>query len=156
MKKYILIIIVSFFLISCGSRKAVVDNTKKDSSSVEVLKEKDSTTIDKVVQTNFDLEVCEYTIQPIDSTKEFVVNGKKYFNAKISIKKTKDNTLHVEKEKVSQIKEKQYKKEIKKSVKVKNKTTEKKESYFSFLLLLILLLILYLAYRWRKLFRIIL
>lgn len=110
-------ILVSITLFSCASRKVDVDIKKKDSTSVEikkdiVVKTTDSTSSNVIVDKS---ETDEIIITPIDSTKEIVVNGKKYFNVVLRHKKIKSNTYTNNKEKV-----------VKNERKVSNTTNKKR------------------------------
>jgi hypothetical protein len=95
----------------------------------------------------YDVENYEISVVPIDSTKEFVVEGKKYFNARIKIKKKKDNTIYSEDNKVSKTSLKQSKTLVKELKKDKTKAVDKKASYSWLYWLLFLLLALYLLWK---------
>ncbi len=133
---------------SCASRKVDVDIKKKDSTTVQIIKEittkkTDSTSNNLVIDKS---ESDELIITPIDSTKEIVVNGKKYFNAILKYKKVRNNTYNTNKVKVSKIEDKAVKTNNRTSVQTKNKTkkieTNNTIIYISLLLLFILLLII--------------
>lgn len=151
MLRYSLIILIILFT-SCGARKVAVEKTesnlKVDSTSAIVKNE--IVTTENNIRINTDTEECEIT--PIDSTKPVVIEGKKYFNAKIKIKKTKtaaiDTTKKVEKkEEVQQVKVIKDKKE-----KVVKKQVDRKESHSIYWWwLLILLLVALFFYTRRKL-----
>jgi hypothetical protein len=143
-----LFILVSLFFMSCASRKVDVDIKKKDSTTVQIIKEittkkTDSTSNNLVIDKS---ESDELIITPIDSTKEIVVNGKKYFNAILKYKKVRNNTYNTNKVKVSKIEDKAVKTNNRTSVQTKNKTkkieTNNTIIYISLLLLFILLLII--------------
>lgn len=143
-----LFILVSLFLIGCASRKVDVDIKKKDSTTVQITKEittkkTDSTSNNLVIDKS---ESDELIITPIDSTKEIVVNGKKYFNAILKYKKVRNNTYNNNKVKVSKIEDKAVKTNKRTTLKTKNKTkkieTNNTIIYTSLLLLFILLLII--------------
>jgi hypothetical protein len=76
-------------LSSCGTRKVVIDEVKKDSLS------QISTKIEtkEVVKIENDIVIDEFTITPLDTCKDVVVNGITYRNAVLSYKKTKDKTI---------------------------------------------------------------
>jgi hypothetical protein len=86
-------------LSSCGTRKVVIDEVKKDSLSQISTK----TIIDKLsrTETKNDIITDEFTITPLDTCKDIVVNGITYKNAVLRYKKTKDNTIQVKDIKVS-------------------------------------------------------
>jgi hypothetical protein len=153
MKKLILLLLV--VLTSCASRKVDVSKVeiKKDSvveakvevKTLEVKNTTDSTNI--VTEVNTD-EVC---IEPLDSTKEMVVNGKVYKNAVLKIKKNKVNTLYTNNKTESNIKHidstSAFKTSVKEKVVAKTKKIDKEVNYWSLLWLLLLLLIMYLLWR---------
>ena len=143
-----LFILVSLVFLSCASRKVDVDIKKKDSTTVEITKEittkkTDSTSNNVIIDKS---ETDELIITPIDSTKEIVVNGKKYFNAILKYKKVRNNTYNTNKVKVSKIEDKAVKTNNRTTLKTKNKTkkieTNNTIIYISLLLLFILLLII--------------
>lgn len=156
--KKILLLVFLFTLISCASRKVTTDKTdiKKDSiveTKVKVItieneKKSDSTNIILVIDNN------EFTITPIDTTKEIIVEGKHYKNVILTIKKNKTNVSYSNKNKESYTKSKDststnkiVKKEI---IKTKQKKIDKKQNYWGFILLLLLSLILYILWQNRQ------
>lgn len=143
--KYILILLSTLFF-ACGARKVNKEDKIEEKATVEVVTQKDS--VNEVVKTEikFDIGTQEIEIVPIDSTKEFVVEGKKYFNARIKIKKKKDNTIYSKDNKVSKTSLKQAKTVTKETKKDKVKTVDKKEAktfwfWLSFWIILLLLII---------------
>lgn len=144
--KYILILLSTLFF-ACGARKVNKQEKVEEKTTVEVVTQKDS--VIEVVKTEikYDVETHEIEIIPIDSTKEFVVEGKKYFNARIKIKKKKDNTTYSEDNKVSKTSLKQSKTVVKELKKDKVKTVDKKASYAWVFWWIFLLLILYILWR---------
>ncbi len=153
MKKLILLLLV--VLTSCASRKVDVSKTeiKKDSivetkvevKTLEVKNTTDSTNI--ITEINTD-EVC---IEPLDSTKEMVVDGKIYKNVVLKIKKNKVNTSYTNNKRESNIKHMDSisasKTSVKENIVAKTKNIDKKANYWSLLWLLLLLLIMYLLWR---------
>ena len=85
----ILAVIVITMLTSCGTRKVVIDEVKKDSLSQ--ISTKIETKEDIKIEN--DIVIDEITITPLDTFKDVVVNGITYRNAVLSYKKTKDNTV---------------------------------------------------------------
>lgn len=145
MKNYVLIL-ASMFLISCGARKVNKEEKIEDKTTIEAVKQVDSTKEETKTEVKYDVETCEVEVIPIDSTKEFVVEGKKYFNARIKIKKKKDNTLYVKENKMSKTSQKQANKIIKETKKEKAKAIDKKQAiswqfYLIFFILILLLII---------------
>jgi len=152
--KKLIYILVSIVFISCGSRKVSKTNLeeKKDSVSVVDVKTEIKTNENTEINNNSKIDKTEdeFIIEPIDNTKEIVVNGKSYKNVKIRHKKTKDNSLHTNQKKVSKNALKQQIKHSKQVVSTsklsKEKKIDKKESlviYFYYILLIILLYIIY-------------
>jgi hypothetical protein len=93
---YFLVIILIGAVISCSSRK--VETEKKDSKevtkvdSIAKIVEKQVIKID----TKTDIEESETIYIPIDSTSDFIIDGKTYKNVQISHRKKKDNTIIAE------------------------------------------------------------
>jgi len=121
MVKHIIVIFLSFFLLSCASRKVVTNKSsilaKVDSTFVAekqniITKENHISII-----TNSD----ELEIAPIDSTKPIIIDNKAYFNATLRYKKTKVVLVDTSKTKVEQ------KASIKVSVKKDIKSNEVKK-----------------------------
>jgi len=152
------LIIFSLLLVSCGSRKVQVNTTeiKKDSSvtTTQIDSSKSIKTTDDSTNINIDTEETEISITPLDSTKEIKVNGKTYFNVKLSIKRRKDNSLYRNNNKVSQIqlkhqiKHTEAKSSTKQNTKVKN--IDRKESILNYWWILLILIIIYSAYKWQS------
>lgn len=155
--KKLFYILVSIVFISCGSRKVTQTKTleKKDSISVISVKTEIKTNENTEINNNSKIDKTEdeIIIEPIDNTKEIVVNGKTYKNVKIRHKKTKDNSLHINKKKVSKNALKQqikHSKQVVSTLKVsKEKKIDKKESLVIYFYLFILLILLYLIYKYR-------
>jgi len=157
MKKILLLIFIST-LTSCASRKVITDRTeiKKDSvvetkvtvTVTEIEKKLDSTNIILVVDNN------EFTITPIDTTKEIIVEGKRYKNVILTIKKNKTNVSYFNKNKESYTKSKDStstNKIVKKeTVNTKQKKIDKKQNNWGFILLLLLLLTIYILWQNRQ------
>lgn len=152
MKKYLLVLSV-FLFVSCGARKVNKSELVEDKTTIETIKQTDSVKEESKTEIKYDVENCEIEVTPIDSTKEFVVEGKKYFNARIKIKKKKDNTLYVKEDKTLKTSLKHTNKAIKESKKENIKLVDKKEASnwqfkIAFWLLILLLLIrLYIKFR---------
>jgi len=88
-------ILTALLLISCSARNSSIEQTDKKEQTETKVKAVDSTLTTKKDTTHLILidssNTDEITITPIDSSKEMVVNGKKYKNAKISHRKHKQN-----------------------------------------------------------------
>lgn len=143
--KYILILLSTLFF-ACGARKVNKEDKIEEKATVEVVTQKDSVSEVAKTEIKFDIDTHEIEIIPIDSTKEFVVEGKKYFNARIKIKKKKDNTIYSKDSIVSKTSQKQSKTVTKETKKEKVKIVDKKEAktfwfWLSFWIILLLLII---------------
>jgi hypothetical protein len=139
--KYLFILFLLFA--SCSSRKVIVDTIKKDSISETVVKT--ATVEDIKIETKNDISIDEFTITPLDSLKDIVINGISYKNVVLTYKKTKDNTLYKEEKKVSKIEDKQQTTKV--QVKEKKKEIDKKANYFIILILLFIILLAYMVYK---------
>jgi hypothetical protein len=156
MKKQIFIL-VSLVFLSCGSRK--VNKTrleeKKDSISVVDVKTKTETKENTEINniSKIDKTEDEFIIEPIDTSKEIIVNGKTYKNVKIRHKKTKDNSLHINQKKVFKNALKQQIKHNKQFISNRKTIIEKKIdknfNYIIYIYYLILFIILYFIYKYR-------
>ena len=155
--KKLLFILVSILLLSCGSRK--VNKThleeKKDSVSVVDIKTEIKTNENTEINNNSKIDKTEdeIIIEPIDNSKEIVVNGKTYKNVKIRHKKTKDNSLHTNQKKVVKNALKQQIKHSKQVVSTSKvfveKKIEKKESLVIYFYCILLIILLYIIYKYR-------
>ena len=127
--KYIFLFLL---LASCSTRKAVIQEVKKDSLSqvyTKIVTKEDLRIENNVV-------VDEFIITPLDTCKDIVIDGKVYKNVVLTYKKTKDNTIHTEKKITS-------KKEDKKIVvKEKQKAKEFKRTSFNFIWIVLIVVII--------------
>lgn len=142
------ILIISLFLFSCGSRKAIVN---KAEVKEETSKETTTTLTDSSnVTIKYDITTDLLTVFAKDTLKPFTYNGNTYFNAVLRHEKKKDNTLYT---KQNNVKYKQVIKYVNKTVTVtKTKEVIKKESYFKYIIFLLLLVAVYLANKYKKYF----
>jgi len=133
--------IVITMLSSCGTRKVVIDEVKKDSLS------QISTKIEtkKDIKIENDIVIDEITITPLDTCKDIVVNGINYRNAVLSYKKTKDKTI--QNIKVSEEKLEVQDTKVTQNRKVKD--IERTSNPFLILLWLLIPLIAYIIYRFK-------
>ena len=156
MKKILLI--TCLILMSCGARKVNIEKleVKKDSIATTEVKAIVDIKKETIDSTNIKTDTTqdEITVQPIDTCKEMVVEGKHYKNVVLKIKKIKTNSLYTNKKKESETKHidstatsKVIKKEV---VDSKLKTIDKKANYCWIIWLLLLILILYLLWRNRR------
>lgn len=96
---WLLVALLVTMLSSCGTRKVNINKVKKDSLSQ--IYTKIVTKEDIKIETKNDVTIDEFTITPLDTCKDIVIDGKTYKNAVLSYKKTKDNTIQVQDIKVS-------------------------------------------------------
>jgi hypothetical protein len=142
------ILIISLFLFSCGSRKAIVN---KAEIKQETSKETTTTLTDSSnITIKYDVTTDLLTVFAKDTLKPFTYNGNTYFNAVLRHEKKKDNTLY---SKQNNVKYKQVIKYVTKTVTVtKTKEVTRKESYFKYILFLLVLVAIYLANKYKKYF----
>jgi hypothetical protein len=153
--KKIIILLLAVILTSCGARKVDVSKVEiKKDSIVETKAEVVTTEIKEVVDsTNITTEINtdEVCIEPLDSTKEMVVDGKIYKNVVLKIKKNKVNTSYTNNKRESNIKHTDSvgtsKTSVKENIVAKTKNIDRKANYWSLLWLLLLILIMYLLWR---------
>jgi hypothetical protein len=143
--------------LSCGSRKVNKTNLEEKKDSISVVDVKTDTKINEDTQesniSKIDKTEYEFIIEPIDTSKEIVVNGKTYKNVKIRHKKRKDNSLHTNQKKVVKNALKQQIKHSKQVVStskvLKEKKIDKKESLVIYIYYLIIFIILFIIYKYR-------
>jgi hypothetical protein len=138
MAKHLTLILLSFLLFSCASRKVAVTKTQVethiDSTAVE---KKDSVSVQQnAISIKEDIDEIE--IVPIDTAKPLVIDGKQYFNATVRLKKTRRHIVDSSKSTISQSSENTV--SVKKDIKAKGfeKKVDKKANYFVFLWLLLI------------------
>jgi len=139
--KYLFILFLLFA--SCSSKKVIVDTIKKDSLSQ--ISTKIVTKEDIKIETKNDILIDEFTITPLDSLKDIVINGISYKNVVLRYKKTKDNTLYKEDKKVSKIEDKQQKTKV--QVKEKKKEIKKIFNPIGYLIIIAIIIVLWLNRR---------
>ena len=139
----ILSAIVITMLSSCGTRKVVIDEVKKDSLSQ--ISTKIVTKEDIKIETKNDITTDEFTITPLDTCKDIVIDGKTYRNVTIKYKKTKDNTIQVQDIKVAKKELKVQDTKVTQNRKVKDIT--KTSNPFIIFLWLLVPLFMYIIYR---------
>jgi hypothetical protein len=153
--KYILYIICGAVLFSCASRKVDVkiQEVKKDSLVETKIDLTENKVKDSVSETNTKtiIDIDEIIIKPLDSCKEFIVEGKTYKNVVLSYKKTKSNTLYNNKVKESEntLKNVKTDSKVKTSVKenIKEKQIDKKANYFIYIWFILGIIILYVIWQ---------
>jgi hypothetical protein len=153
-------IICGAFFISCASRKVDIKTTeiKKDSLIETKIDLTENKVKDSISETNIKtiINIDEIIIKPLDSLKEFIVEGKTYKNVVLSYKKTKGNSSYNNKIKVSQNTLKRVKTDIKVKTSskenIKEKQIDKKANYFIYLWFILGIIIIYLIWRSKRLF----
>jgi len=123
-------------LTSCSTRKVVIDEVKKD--SVSQISVKIATIEDVKIETKNDIVTDEFTITPIDTCKDIVIDGKVYKNVVLAYKKTKDKSIYTEKKIISKIEDKQQSTKVV----VKKKKKEVERTSLNWLLIVIISLII--------------
>ena len=138
-------ILVSLVLFSCSSRKVAIQEIKKD--SLKQIETKIVTKEETNIAIKNDIYTDEFTITPLDTLKDIVVNGITYKNVVLRYKKVKDNSLHIEKKTI--VKNELKKELTKTSVKTFKKDIYKKANYWNYLWLLLIPVVYYLYRRFR-------
>ena len=137
----ILAVIVVTLLSSCGTRKVIIDEVKKDSLSQISTK----IVTEELIKIENDIVIDEITITPLDTCKDIVVNGITYRNAILNYKKTKDKTI--QNIKVSEEKLKVQDTKVTQNRKVKD--IERTSNPFLILLWLLIPLFAYIIYKFK-------
>jgi hypothetical protein len=132
-------------LSSCGTRKVVIDEVKKDSLSQ--ISTKIVTKEDIKIETKNDIITDEFTITPLDTCKDIVIDGKTYRNVTINYKKTKDNTIQVQDIKVAKNELKVQDTKVTQNRKVKD--IERTSNPFIIFLWLLIPLFMYIIYKFK-------
>jgi hypothetical protein len=150
MAKHLTLVLLSFLLFSCASRKVAVIKTQVethiDSTAVE---KKDSVSVQQnAISIKEDIDEIE--IVPIDTAKPLVIDGKQYFNATVRLKKTRRHIVDSSKSTVS--KSIENKVSVKKEIKAKGfeKKVDKKANYLFYLWLLLIPISLWFIWRFGR------
>ena len=140
----LLIAIVITMLSSCGTRKVVIDEVKRDSVSQIFAKVVTEEVVK--IETKNDIVTDEFTITPLDTCKDVVVNGITYRNAVLSYKKTKDNTIQVQDIKVAKNELKTQDTKVTQNRKVKD--IERTSNPIGYILIIIIIYLIWQNRRW--------
>jgi hypothetical protein len=127
-------------LTSCSTRKVVIDEVKKDSVSQISVKIATKEVLD--VKNETDIFTEEFTVTPLDTCKDIVIDGKVYKNVVLTYKKTKDSSVYTEKKITSKIEDK--KQSTKVVVKKKQKEIERKSVNFLWIIIISLIIVVWL------------
>jgi len=98
------------------------------------MSDKIATKEDIKIETKNNITTDEFTITPLDTCKDIVIDGKTYKNVVLTYKKTKDKTIYTEKKITSKIEDKQQSTKIVERLKIKK--VERKS--FNWLLVVII------------------
>lgn len=147
--KKLAFILVSILLMSCASRKVQINNTEIKTDSI--VEHKDTIAIKAIdsIYIKKDVTIDEIVIIPFDTCKQFMVDGKLYKNAIITIKKVKDNSLYSGKKTLTLNASKTQKNHTVKATTIKTKQVDKKSNLILYLVLYILFaIVLFVIYRY--------
>ena len=141
MRKYIILVLVFPFLLSCAARKVAVSKTDTkihiDSTAVE---KKDSVSIQKNdIVIKEDSEEIEIT--PIDTSKPITIGEVKYYNAVVKIKKKHKKTVDKTVLAVAKSSDKKVQLRADISIKKKDKVVDKKQDYSIYIGLFLLIIL---------------
>jgi hypothetical protein len=150
MAKHLTLILLSFLLFSCASRKVAVTKTQVETHiDSTVVEKKDSVSVQQnAISIKEDIDEVE--IVPIDTAKPLVIDGKQYFNATVRLKKTRRHTVDSSKSTVSKSIENTI--SVKKDIKAKGfeKKVDKKANYLFYFWVLLIPISLWLIWRYGK------
>ena len=150
MAKHLTLILLSFLLFSCASRKVMVTKTQVETHiDSTVVEKKDSVSVQQnAISIKEDIDEVE--IVPIDTAKPLVIDGKQYFNATVRLKKTRRHTVDSSKSTVSLSSENKI--SVKKDIKAKgfDKKVDKKANYLFYFWLLLIPICLWLIWRFGR------
>ena len=151
------LILLSLLLISCGSRKvnkSVIENKEETKTEIAVVDKTETKTNTEINTVSIDTsQTSEIEITPVDNTKPINVNGKNYFNAKITLKNKKSGVVVNSNEKVAKIERNDVKTNIKaktkinKLVSIKNKDVKQFNFLSLWWLYLLIALLIYLGWK---------
>lgn len=131
-------------LSSCSTRKVMIEEVKKDSLSQ--IYTKIGTKEDIKIETKNNIITDEFTITPLDTCKDIVIDGKTYRNVTINYKKTKDNSLYRKDIKVSKIEDKQQTTKV--EIKEKKKEIKKVSNPIGYIIIIVIIYLVWQNRRW--------
>ena len=138
MARLLTLVFLSLTLFSCATRKVAMTKSVVETKTDSVVVEKKNSVSVQQNAISIKESIDEFEIVPIDTAKPLIIEGKKYFNAAIRLKKTNREVVDTTKIVVAKSEERTIevkKEEEKKSV---DKKVEKKS--FTFIWLWILLI----------------
>lgn len=146
MKKASIILLIAFFLVSCGTRKRVMEKLKSEEVRIEVEDTVKEETILKTSNADVSISTEELMFRPIEAEKEMIIEGRAYKNVVIKKKTKKKIDESVVEEKI--VKKVEVKKESKKvdiheSKKVDVKRDNSIGSFIWVVILILLAMIIY-------------
>ena len=139
MARLLTLVFLSLTLFSCATRKVAMTKSVVETKTDSVVVEKKNSVSVQQNAISIKESIDEFEIVPIDTAKPLIIEGKKYFNAAIRLKKTNREVVDTTKIVVAKREERTIevkKEEEKKSV---DKKVEKKS--FTFIWLWILLIV---------------
>lgn len=141
--------LIALLLSSCGTRKAQKSSTKEETKTEQATTEKKDIIIDNQTKTVINEDTDEIEVKPIDTSKTITINGKKYKNAIITLRKKKVNTVIQNKEivKDNSVKQTRAKVTVKKETRAKD--IERKSNPFLPLLWLLIPAGVYLIWKYK-------
>ena len=145
MAKHLTLILVSFLLFSCASRKVAINKTEIETHIDSIVVQKKDSVSVKQNAISVKEDINEIEVVPIDTTKPIIIGDKKYYNAIIRFKKIHRDIVDTSKTTVSKSIENNI--SVKKTIqsKVFEKEIDKKANYFIYLWLLLIPLSLWLV-----------
>jgi len=140
----VILILILAVTCSCGTRKSSTDKVKE----VKKIETSEVTTDKTTIETNVKVIDCtdtsEQIIEPIDNTKEIVIDGKVYKNVRFKTLKKKNNIVVDKKENIKNNVVKKANEKAETKIDKKIKQTERKSSYWWILWFLLIIPIYYL------------
>lgn len=129
MARLLTLVFLSLLLFSCATKKVTTTKSYVETRTDSVVVEKKDSVSVQQNAISIKESIDEFEIVPIDTAKPLVIDGKKYFNAAIRLKKTNREVLDTTKivvekseEKITEVNKEEIKKEVDKQVEKKSTT----------------------------------
>ena len=148
--QYILAFSILFLTFSCGTRKVEKSFTKEDVKTEQSTTQKNDVTTNKETNVVLNDEASEIEVTPIDTSKDLVINGKVFKNAKVKILNRKSQSAITAKETVKDNSVKTAKTSAVRNNRTVQKQLERKSNPFLPLLWLLIPAFLYLVYKYKN------